>query len=49
MLLFWARFVGFPVLAVIILLAVQTKSSRGLKQAMGEAPDASRGDTLQTI
>jgi hypothetical protein len=35
--LFWARFVGFPVLALIILMAIQVKSSRGLKQALGEA------------
>lgn len=49
MLLFWARFVGFPVLAVIILLAVQAKSSRGLKQAMGEAADQPPRDSLQTI
>jgi hypothetical protein len=32
----WARFVGFPGLAVIILLAVQSKSSRGLRMALGE-------------
>lgn len=35
--LFWARFVAFPVLAVIILLAIQVKSRRGLQQALGEA------------
>jgi hypothetical protein len=32
----WARFVGFPVLAVIVLLMVQAKSNRGLRQALGE-------------
>ena len=32
----WARFVGFPGLAVIILLSVQSKSSRGLRMALGE-------------
>ena len=35
--LFWARFVGFPVLALIILLSIQVKSRRGLQQALGEA------------
>lgn len=35
--LFWARFVAFPVLALIILLAIQVKSRRGLQQALGEA------------
>ena len=33
----WARFVGFPVVAVVILMLVQVKSSRGLRQALGEA------------
>lgn len=32
----WARFVGWPVVAVIILLIVQIKSNRGLRQAFGE-------------
>jgi hypothetical protein len=35
--LFWARFVAFPALALIILLAIQVKSRRGLQQALGEA------------
>ncbi|HEV2292749.1 MAG TPA: hypothetical protein VGR35_02775 [Tepidisphaeraceae bacterium] len=35
--LFWARFVGLPVLALIILLVIQVKSRRGLQQALGEA------------
>jgi hypothetical protein len=40
----WARFVGFPVVAAIVLLYVQGKSQRGLKQALGEAtPDTSAG------
>jgi hypothetical protein len=34
----WARFVGFPVVAVIILLSIQITSSRGLRQALGESP-----------
>jgi hypothetical protein len=35
--LFWARFVGFPLFALILLLKIQTHSSRGLKFALGEA------------
>jgi len=33
----WSRFVVFPVIAVLILLAIQVKSNRGLHQALGEA------------
>src|SRR5688572_5266808 len=33
----WGRFVAFPVLAIVILMMVQTKSSRGLRFALGEA------------
>jgi hypothetical protein len=32
----WARFVGWPVFAIILLLMVQAKSSRGLRAALGE-------------
>ena len=32
----WARFVGFPILAVILLLTIQIKSTRGLRLALGE-------------
>jgi len=32
----WARFVGFPVLATMILLSIQVKSSMGIKAALGE-------------
>jgi hypothetical protein len=32
----WARFVAFPVIAIVVLLMVQVKSNRGLKQALGE-------------
>ena len=32
----WARFVGFPVVAIILALMVQSKSSRGLRLALGE-------------
>ena len=39
-LLKWARFVVFPLLALILLMMVQAKSNRGLRQAQGEArPD----------
>jgi hypothetical protein len=38
----WARFVGFPVIAVILLLWVHTRSRRGLRMALGEVePPAS--------
>ncbi len=33
--LHWARFVGFPVFAVLLLIWIQFKSDGGLKQAMG--------------
>ena len=33
----WARYVGFPFLAIIILFMVNTKSGRGLKYALGES------------
>jgi hypothetical protein len=37
----WARFVAFPVLAIIITLAIQMKSNQGLRQAFGETdPDS---------
>jgi len=32
----WARFVAFPVIAIIIALRIQLKSNRGLRQAFGE-------------
>ncbi len=32
----WARFIGFPCIAIIILLYVQSQSSRGLRMALGE-------------
>jgi hypothetical protein len=31
----WARFVGWPVVAILMLLTIQTKSSQGLRQALG--------------
>ena len=33
----WVRFAAFPVLALLLLLMVQAKSSRGLKYALGES------------
>jgi hypothetical protein len=36
-LLKWARWVAFPVVAIVVLMAVQVKSVRGLRQALGEA------------
>jgi hypothetical protein len=33
----WARFVGWPVVAIILLFRLQVHSSRGLKFALGEA------------
>ena len=35
-LLFWARFVGWPVAAILILLIIQAKSRRGMRLALGE-------------
>lgn len=32
----WSRFAGFPVVAVLVLLIVNTKSNRGLRLALGE-------------
>jgi hypothetical protein len=34
--LYWARFVAFPVLGLILLLLIQVRSGRGLKYALGE-------------
>jgi hypothetical protein len=37
----WARFFIWPLVALILLLVVQVKSSRGVKQALGESSVAS--------
>ncbi|MCC6424377.1 MAG: hypothetical protein IT447_12945 [Phycisphaerales bacterium] len=37
LLLKWARYIGFPLVAVILTLLVHIKSRRGLRQALGEA------------
>jgi len=42
--LWWARFVGWPVVALIVLLMVQAKSSRGLRAALGESELETPGD-----
>ena len=34
----WARFFVMPLVATVILLAIQIKSNRGLREALGEAP-----------
>ena len=39
-LLKWFRYVLAPVVAILILLVIQVKSNRGLKQALGEAEPA---------
>jgi hypothetical protein len=39
----WARFFVMPLVAAIILLMVQVKSNRGLRQALGAAPAATGG------
>lgn len=36
LILHWARFVVFPLIALIITLMIQIKSGRGLKEALGE-------------
>ena len=46
--LYWARFVGVPLFALIVLLKVQTNSSRGLKFALGEA-EIQVVDTTTTV
>ena len=42
----WARFVGWPVIALILLLVVQAKSSRGLRAALGESELESPDDMV---
>ena len=43
----WVRFVGAPVVAIILLLVVQAKSSRGLRAALGESELESTAGDLQ--
>jgi hypothetical protein len=42
----WACFVGWPVIALILLLVVQAKSSRGLRAALGESELESPDDMV---
>ena len=45
----WFRYVGWPVIALLLLLMVQAKSSRGLKYALGESEvqvEVTGGDRL---
>jgi hypothetical protein len=43
----WTRFVGAPAVAMILLLVVQAKSSRGLRAALGESELESTAGDLQ--
>ncbi len=48
-LLFWARFVGWPVVAALLLLTIQHQSRIGLRSALGKAhpePSVTRGRRL---
>ena len=45
----WARFVGFPVIAIVLLLLVQGRSSRGLRFALGEAEMQVNVNTVNPI
>jgi hypothetical protein len=40
----WARFVAFPVIALIILLMIQVRSNRGLRRELGDAVDTEPGE-----
>jgi hypothetical protein len=42
--LHWARFVGWPIVALVVLLMVQAKSSRGLRAALGESELEAAGE-----
>ncbi len=45
----WARFVGFPLVAAIILLTAQASSARGLRQALGEVGEIPREDETPVV
>jgi hypothetical protein len=36
LILHWARFVAWPLVGIILLLLIQVKSNRGMRQALGE-------------
>jgi hypothetical protein len=40
----WARYAGMPIVAAIVLLVVQVKSNRGIRQALGEDDASSYSD-----
>ena len=44
----WARFVGFPIVALILLATVQLRSDRGLRQALGGSAAATTDNTLDS-
>lgn len=44
----WARYVGFPIVAVIILLVVHLRSARGLRMAMGGDITAPAGESTSS-
>jgi len=46
--LHWARYVAAPLIALIILLAIQVKSNRGMRQALGEDEPIVTGATTDT-
>jgi hypothetical protein len=47
-LLYWARFVGWPVVATLLLLTIQHQSRVGLRTALGEVASRTSGDVGPT-
>ena len=47
LILHWGRFVAMPLVAIVLLLMIQVKSNRGLRQALGE-DTSSQLDTTDT-
>lgn len=41
----WARFVGLPVIAILLVGWIHTRSNRGLRQALGEAEIEGKSET----
>ncbi|MGD0464543.1 MAG: hypothetical protein ABSB74_18815 [Tepidisphaeraceae bacterium] len=46
-LLYWARFVGWPIVAIALLLMIQHQSGVGLRSALGEGSSRTSGDVGQ--